>query len=161
MKHIQFLSSNLSPNSCQCLSSNPCNLRHSRILISVTEEHGSDRFALKLPEGPKGPKALEGPEGLAPSAPASSIDAIDFDDLADVQLWDSNSMCQAAKLCQVSNSYVNCYVNTSDSCHVNPSQTFPQIPLQRLPLSLKFAGTAGITCHLCLCEVQTPKYPKC
>jgi hypothetical protein len=141
----------------------------------VTEEHGSDRFALKLPkgpEGPKGPKGLEG-EGLAPSAPASSIDA-DLDDLADVQLWDSNSMCQAVLSLQQRNSFnsfnsykqplSNRYVNThSDSCHVNPSQTAPprQIPLQRLPLSLRFAGTASIACHLCLCEVQTPKYPKC
>lgn len=72
----------------------------------MTEEHGSDRFALKLPkepEGPKGPKGLEG-EGLAPSAPASSIDA-DLDDLADVQLWDSNSMCQAVPSLQQRNSF--------------------------------------------------------
>ena len=75
----------------------------------MTEEHGRDRFALKLPkgpEGPEGPKGLEGPEGLAPSAAASSIDAIDLDDLADVQLWDSNSMCQAVpSLQQLSNSF--------------------------------------------------------
>ena len=85
----------------------------------------------------------------AGSAPALSIDDIDVAD--DVQLWDSNSVLGHVDYVY-SNSFnsFNSYVRYVT---VNPAgQTFPkrQIPLQRLPLSLRFAGTESITCHLCL-----------
>eukprot|EP00435_Cladocopium_sp_Y103_P070528 s233_g35.t1 len=102
------------------------------------------------PEGPKG----EGQTALQSSPArnarnARSAPAFDDLDADDVQLWDSNSWLS------FSFSYVR-YVNI-----VNPvSQSFPkrqQIPLQRLPLSLKFAGSASISCHLLCLRVADTK----
>lgn len=106
-----------------------------------------------MSEGLKGPEAPEGPEGLVPNAPnarsarsaPASSDLHDLDLDLDVQLWDSNSV-----LGQVSN--FNSFNSFNSSVrNVNPvGQTFPKCQIPLLPLFLKFARSASITCHLCL-----------